>query len=63
MANSRHHGWALLDKEAKVDDIKQNMNNIMIKVRICYLKLFTDLSKLFVPKSNLKLTKDLLILL
>ena len=39
MANSRHHGWALLDKEAKVDDIKQNMNNIMIKVRICYLKL------------------------
>ena len=34
MANSRH-GWALFDKEAKVDDIKHNM----IKVRICYLKL------------------------
>ena len=34
MANSRHLGWALPDKEAKVDDIKNNMNNILIKVRI-----------------------------
>ena len=39
MANSRHHGWALLEKDAKVDDIKNNMNNNMIKVRIFYLKL------------------------